>query len=75
MSEIAEKVKKLVEDDTGKKVEIIYGEKRLGDVQRNFSDISKAMNMLGFKPMYDLDKGLSETWNFFLERKKGKGKS
>jgi UDP-glucose 4-epimerase len=65
VSEIAEKIKALVEKENGGKVDIIHSGTRLGDVQRNYSDISKAMNLLGFKPAYDLDKGLYETWKAF----------
>jgi UDP-glucose 4-epimerase len=65
VSEIAEKIKALVEKNTGKKINIIHKDKRIGDVQRNYSDISKAMNMLGFRPEYDLDRGLYETWKAF----------
>ena len=66
VDEIAKKIKMLVEQGTNKKVEIKYGEKRLGDVRRNYSDISKATEILGFKPEYDLDTGLNKTWQFYL---------
>lgn len=65
VSEIAEKIKTLVERENGKTVTIIHSEKRIGDVLRNYSDISKAMNMLGFRPEYDLDRGLYKTWKAF----------
>jgi len=66
VSEIAEKIKVLIERDTGEKVNIVHGEKRIGDVQRNYSDISKAKKLLGFQPLYDLDAGLYETWQSFV---------
>jgi nucleoside-diphosphate-sugar epimerase len=69
MDEIASKIKELADNGTGKKVEIIYSDKRLGDVQRTFSDISKARNHLDFQPMFDLDKGLSTTWEYYREKK------
>jgi len=69
VTEIAEKIKDLVEKGSEKKVHIFYGEKRLGDVNRNFSDISKATEMLGFTPEYNLESGLGGTWQFF----KGQG--
>jgi UDP-glucose 4-epimerase len=65
VSEIAEKIKVLIKRDIGKTVSIIHGEKRTGDVQRNYSDISKAKKLLGFQPLYDLDAGLYETWQSF----------
>jgi len=67
VSEIAEKIKVLIERDTREKVKIVHGAQRTGDVQRNYSDISKARNFLGFQPSYDLDTGLYETWKSFLD--------
>lgn len=46
---------------------VIYGEKRLGDVMRNFSDTSKAKKNLLWDCSYDLEQGLSETVKYFLE--------
>ena len=65
VSEIAEKTKFLAERGNGKKVEIIHAEERPGDVKRNYSDISKARAVLGFKPEYNLHTGLHETWKAF----------
>jgi UDP-glucose 4-epimerase len=65
VSEIAEKIKGIIERETGTAVKILHGQNRIGDVQRNYSDISKANNLLGFKPMYDLNAGLYETWKSF----------
>jgi UDP-glucose 4-epimerase len=65
ISEIADKIKDIIEGETGRTVEIIHGEKRVGDMQRNYSDISKAKNLLEFQPIYDLDAGLYETWKAF----------
>jgi UDP-glucose 4-epimerase len=39
---------------------------RLGDVRRNFADISKARESLGWKPAVDLEEGLSRTVRWFL---------
>jgi len=65
VSEIATSIKKLFESKTNKKVEIIYGEKRVGDVKRNYSDISKARRLLKFEPTFDLESGLQETWSYY----------
>lgn len=69
VDEVASKIKILANNETGKQVNIIYSTKRLGDVQRNFSDISKARNHLNFQPMFDLDKGLFTTWEYYREKK------
>ena len=63
--EIAKSIKKLVEDRTLKKVDILFGESRLGDVKRNFSDISKARQLLKFEPAFDLEMGLRETLLYY----------
>jgi len=48
-------------------VNVYYGEKRPGDVIRNYSDISKARRLLGFEPRYDLERGLKETIAWYLK--------
>ncbi len=65
VNEIAEQIKKLVENETEKKVNIIHGKPRLGDVKRNYSDITKAKKVLGYEPEYDLRKGLKHTFEYF----------
>ncbi len=62
---IAENIKKIVEMETGKTIEIIYGDFRTGDVKRSFSDISKAKRILGFNPKVDLSEGLKATFEWF----------
>jgi len=47
-------------------VKLVNGEKRLGDVQRNFSDISKAKKYLGWQPNESLNTGLEKTIKYFL---------
>jgi UDP-glucose 4-epimerase len=41
---------------------------RVGDVKRNFSDISKARNMLDWVPATSLEDGLSSTIDYFMNR-------
>jgi len=48
-------------------IKLINREERLGDVKRNFSDISKAQKMLGWSPNYELEDGLTKTINYFLK--------
>jgi UDP-glucose 4-epimerase len=70
VDEIAEKIKNLVENEFGAKVSIIHGRTRIGDVKRNYSDISKAKKMLGFSPDVNLDKGLKNTFEYFRLKNK-----
>lgn len=65
VNEIADKIRKLVEGEVGTEVNITFGEPRIGDVKRNYSNISKARAMLGFKPEFDLDAGLGRTFKYF----------
>jgi len=48
-------------------VQVIHGEKRQGDVMRNFSDTSKAKQRLGWKTQTDLAAGLHQTVSWFLQ--------
>jgi len=45
--------------------EIIYHEKRQGEVVRNFATYDKAHEALGFAPDYNIDEGLKLTWDWF----------
>ena len=38
----------------------------MGDVQRNYSDISKAKKLLGWTPEMDLVEGLQTTVKYFV---------
>lgn len=53
----------------GRQSEIVYKGARKGEILRNFADIAKANQRLGFEPAYDFEKGLEETFIWFL----GKG--
>lgn len=55
----------LIEKEADKKVNVIHGKSRLGDVRRNFSDITKAKEKLGYIPDHDIKKGLTKTFEYF----------
>lgn len=44
-----------------------YGEERPGEIYRNYADITKAKEILGYKPEIDLEDGLEETITWFLD--------
>lgn len=48
--------------------EIAFGASRVGDVERNYSDITKARTLLGWEPKTSLRDGLSHTLNWFMEQ-------
>ena len=68
VNEIAQKIKQIVEKETEKKVKIIYTQPRLGDVKRNYSDISKAKMLLGYEPKFTLEEGLLKTFKYFIRK-------
>lgn len=70
VNEIALKIKEIVEKRLNKKVEIVYNSPRKGDINRNYSDISKARILLGYKPNYTLEEGLRITFDYFLREYK-----
>lgn len=43
----------------------IYGPNRQGDVRDSLANISKAENLLGYKPQYTVREGLGITWDSF----------
>lgn len=48
-----------------REVEIKYEPRRPGEIERNYSDISKARSVLGFEPLTDLEQGLRMTRAWF----------
>ncbi len=51
---------------TSQDINVKKGEVRLGDMKRNFSDISKAKEVLKWEPRKHLNDGLKETVEYFL---------
>jgi UDP-N-acetylglucosamine 4-epimerase len=47
-----------------KKIEPLYGPFRKGDIRQSLADISKAKNLLGYQPEYDVARGMAHsiTW-------------
>lgn len=46
---------------------ILYEEKRVGEVEKNFATFDLASELLGFEPTVPLDEGILATWNWFLK--------
>lgn len=72
--EVAEELNALAKKFLGRVSPIVYERERKGEVQRNFSDISKARRMLGFEPKHDLKAGLEKSVSL-VPRKKCRAKS
>jgi len=50
----------LVEDVVGKKAEVVYDPPNLADMRSNWADVSKAKQMLGWEPRYDMRSGIEK---------------
>lgn len=68
VNEITAKIASILDKEAGINVHVKHGEPRLGDVRRNYSDISKAREMLGFEPLFDIDSGLERTFHYYKSR-------
>lgn len=49
----------------GKDITPVYGPSREGDITHSLADISKARNLLGYSPDYDINKGLEITMEWY----------
>lgn len=47
---------------------LVHGEKRIGDIMRNFSDTTKARNVLGWRCTHALEDGLKKTVQWFVDQ-------
>jgi UDP-glucose 4-epimerase len=48
-------------------VEVVHKEKREGEVRHSCADITKIQKELGYNPVYSLEKGLIETYRWWLK--------
>ena len=58
---------KAIEKVVGKKAKVVHAPKRPGDTPYRVADITKAEVMLGYKPEYPLEKGLSEMRDYLYD--------
>ena len=65
--EVTQQLLEVLKKHSAKEVKLIHGEKRLGDVMRNFSDTTKAKKQLNWQPNHTLQEGLNKTIKWFLE--------
>jgi len=69
LNELTDCISKVVGEKGFSLPRIHFTEKRLGDVLRNFSDTSKANNVLGWRQTVKLEDGLRTTFEYFLDIK------
>lgn len=65
--EMTEQLVGLLKSNGIEKFELIHGDKRIGDVMRNFSDTTKAKRILNWTAKRDLSEGLLHTIKWFKE--------
>ncbi len=58
----------LVEYDSEiKKVDVVYGPNRLGDIPHSLASVDKARKLLNYQPQFSLEKGLREAVKWYWE--------
>ena len=50
-----------------KDVDVVYGPKRKGDIPHSLASIKKAEKLLGYKPQYDIKRGLKEAVSWYVK--------
>lgn len=63
-------VKRLIEEYSGKTIDLEKRAPRMGDVRDTHADISKAESLLGYKPTVNFNEGLKKTIAWFETREK-----
>lgn len=66
VNEIAQMVKDELQKQ-GRDMQIFHGEKRTGDVMRNFSDTAKAKKVLDWQAKETLQSGVAKTVKYFMQ--------
>lgn len=67
INEITKKIIEILNQKGIIDIDVIYGNTRLGDVKRNYSDTSKAKKRLGWQSLKNQDEGLKKTIEYFLK--------
>src|SRR6056297_124718 len=71
VGEVAELIAQAL-DRRGVVMRIEHGQPRLGDVQRNYSDTTKAQRILGWRVQMELEAGIEKTIEYFMKTKNKK---
>lgn len=56
---------------SSKRISVFHGPERIGDVKHSKADISKAQQLLGYKPKVRFDEGLKSSYEWYSENIKG----
>ena len=66
--EVTELIAEILRKRLDLSVDIYHGPVRVGDAQRNYSDTSKAEEMLGFAARMDIETGITNTLEYLLQQ-------
>lgn len=66
INELYDTIRKKMHKNGFKTPEPRYGPKRPGEIYRNYADIAKAKELIEYEPVIELEKGLEETIDWFL---------
>lgn len=69
VGEMTEQLIGILQENGVGTINVINGETRVGDVKRNYSDTTKARTRLNWEPQMTLNRGLTETVNYFLRQR------
>ena len=60
-----------IENSIGETIKInpIYKDFRAGDIRHSRADISKAKKLLNYSPSHNVEKGIKETVNWYINKK------
>ena len=61
-------VRDLLDRTTGLPVSIEYRPARAEEIIRNYTSISKAQSLLGFRPCIEVERGVADCWDWFRAR-------
>jgi nucleoside-diphosphate-sugar epimerase len=64
----------IIERCVGRRLERRHTPMRKGDVRRTWADISRARRLLGYRPTMDFERGVRDTWDYFVNDYFRKGK-
>jgi len=53
---------------SGKTIQANYGPNRIGDVRDSLANISKANELMGYEPQFNINKGLGITFDWFIKK-------
>ena len=64
----------MLESIAGKKIKVIHGPERPGDVRHSKANIGKAENLLGYRPLIRFEEGLRKVFEWYKNSDNGKSK-